>query len=102
MHLVQVFLPLCDNAGQRFPQEEFDQVRETLTESFGGVTAYSRAPAEGTWKDPEDSTDRDDIVVYEVMADQLDRRWWSEFRTRLEKQFRQEELVVRALPLERL
>ena len=102
MHLVQLLLPLYDNHGNRFPERDFADVRETLTERFGGVTAYHRAPAEGLWKEDDDSTLRDDIVIYEVMDDGLDRAWWSEFRERLRVTFRQEELVARALPFERL
>ena len=48
------------------------------------------------------TTMRDDIVVYEVMVNALDREWWSGYRAALEKRFVQRELVVRALAVERL
>jgi hypothetical protein len=102
MHLVQILLPIYDNEGNAIPKNAFHEVQRTLTETFGGVTAYSRAPAEGLWKESPGSTTRDDIVVYEVMFDALDRRWWSKFREELRTQFRQEELVVRALECEQL
>src|SRR5690606_21453973 len=51
MHLVQLFLPLYDAGGRRFPRALFDAVRAELTEHFGGVTAFSRAPATGLWED---------------------------------------------------
>lgn len=102
MHLVQILLPLDDNDGRRFPESEFADVRRTLMERFGGVTAYHRAPAEGLWKEADDTTARDDVVIYEVMADALDRPWWAAFREQLRERFRQEELVVRAVPFERL
>lgn len=38
----------------------------------------------------------DDIIIYEVMAEKLDVKWWGGYRTELEKRFRQNELVVRA------
>jgi hypothetical protein len=41
-------------------------------------------------------------VIFAVMADPLDRAWWRDYRERLERRFRQEELVVRALGAERL
>jgi hypothetical protein len=44
MHLVQLFLPLRDNAGASFPPALFAAVRTELTDAFGGVTAYQRAP----------------------------------------------------------
>ena len=38
----------------------------------------------------------DDLVIYEVMADDLDRGWWRSYRAELEQRFRQEQLIVRA------
>ena len=102
MHLVQLLLPLRDNAGRAFPASAFEPVRAELTERFGGLTAYSRAPAEGLWEGADDGRARDDIVVYEVMADALDRAWWRAFRAELERRFAQDEIVVRAHAIERL
>jgi hypothetical protein len=42
------------------------------------------------------------MVMCEVMVDELDRAWWSAYRTKLEHRFRQDELVVRASTLEKL
>ena len=70
-------------------------MREELTGKYGGLTAFSRAPAEGLWQ-AGDGTKRDDIVVFEVMADTLDRGWWQAYRRELERTFRQEAIVVRA------
>ena len=95
MHLVQILLPLYDNAGAPLPRELFSRVREELTGAFGGLTAFTRAPAEGLWKDGGETT-RDDIVVFEVMAERLDESWWRAYRGELEKRFRQDEIVVRA------
>jgi hypothetical protein len=36
------------------------------------------------------------------MADNLDRQWWNALKMRLEKEMCQSEIVVRALPIERL
>ena len=101
MYLVQLLLPLYDNDGHPFPATLYARLRAELTERFGGLTAYSRAPAEGVWEDGGER-ERDDIVVYEVMVEQLDRAWWSKLRTELERRFSQEELIVRAHPAERL
>ena len=102
MYLVQILLPLSDNDGVPFAPSEYEDVRTCLTERFGGVTAYVRAPAEGHWKEGEGSTARDEIAIYEVMVGSLDRPWWAEFRERLRERFRQEELVVRATAIELL
>jgi hypothetical protein len=96
MHLIQVLLPLYDNAGEPLSRDLFRAVAGELTDRFGGLTAYTRAPAEGQWKEGADTTTRDDIVVYEVMADRLDRAWWRDYRAGLEARFRQDVVVVRA------
>jgi hypothetical protein len=102
MHLIQLLLPLYDNQGNRFDRGAFDEEQAELTERFGGVTAYLRSPARGAWKEEDGEVARDEIVIFEVMADPLDRAWWRDRRERLERRFRQEELVVRALGAERL
>jgi len=101
MHLVQLLLPLYDNEKRPFGQEAFDRVRCELTECFGGVTAYRRSPAEGVWREGGEMS-RDEIIIFEVMAESLDRSWWAEYRSELEKRFRQEELVIRSTQMERL
>ena len=101
MHLVQILLPIDDRAGKALPSALFDEVRRELVDRFGGLTAYTRAPAKGLWNEGS-RVDRDDIVVYEVMVDSLDRVWWSQYRTALAQRFDQEELMVRALATEKL
>jgi hypothetical protein len=49
--LVQMILPLYNNNGRPFAPEMLKQVRTELSEKFGGLTAYTRTPAEGTWED---------------------------------------------------
>lgn len=102
LHLVQILLPLYDNDGKAFPRSHYAEVSEELTERFGGLTAYTRAPAQGIWSDDGEREERNDIVVYEVMSETLDRDWWRAYRRRLERRFAQEELVVRAQAVERL
>ena len=102
MHLVQLLLPVYDNAGRPFPASHYAAVRDELAGRFGGLTAYTRAPAEGLWSNDGEQPARDDIVVYEVMVEELDRAWWQKFRVDLENQFAQQELVVRVQPVERL
>ena len=96
MHLVQLLLPIYDNAGQPFPASHHKAVKDELALNFGGMTAYTRAPAEGLWNDEAGVQTRDDIIVYEVMTDAIDADWWRAFRERLELQFEQREVLVRA------
>jgi hypothetical protein len=105
MHLVQLLLPLYAQDGARLPQALFAAVRQEMVERFGGLTAYSRAPARGLWADDDGAGERvehDDIVVYEVMVDALDRSWWKAYREALTRRFAQKELVVRAQRIELL
>ncbi|HTL00983.1 MAG TPA: hypothetical protein VL243_02120 [Vicinamibacterales bacterium] len=97
-YLIQILLPLYDNHGHPFEARDYNQLRSELADRFGGVTAYTRAPARGVWKDDATGeTQRDDIVIFEVMTDTLDHAWWTSFRRHLEDRFRQDTLIVRAL-----
>ena len=102
MFLVQILLPLYDRAQKRFPRETFELVASELTERFGGMTAYANAPARGLWEGNEGGAERDDIVVHEVMTESLDRAWWARYREVLETRFAQDEVVIRALGMDRL
>jgi hypothetical protein len=102
MRLVEILLPLYGAAGARLPQARFDEVAAELTQRFGGLTAHIRAPAAGLWKEPGAGTQRDDIVIYEVMLQELDRDWWARYRKELERRFDQREIVIRAQEIERL
>jgi len=101
VHLVQLLLPVYDKAGAPLAQELYEAIRQELVARFGGLTAYTRAPARGLWADGA-RVDKDDIVVYEVMVDALDTGWWSQYRTLLEQRFAQQELMIRALETRRL
>ena len=100
--LVQVLLPLYDNEGRRFDEAAFATTRNELLECFGGVTAHQRAPARGLWRADDGEVAKDDVAVFEVMTRQLDRGWWERYRRELERRFRQDVIVVRALPHETL
>lgn len=102
MHLVELFLPLHDDADAPFPKQLYDTVRDELTDAFGGVTAFARTPATGLWEDAGGDVQRDEVVMFEVMAKHVDHAWWREYRTQLERRFRQEEVLVRATAVERL
>jgi hypothetical protein len=103
MHLVQLLLPLYDNEGKAFGKLMFDRVRNELTESFGGVTVYRRSPAEGLWKEEgSGEVSRDDVVIYEVLTPKLERAWWNDYGKGLARRFRQEEIMMRAILVERL
>jgi hypothetical protein len=94
MYLIQLLLPLHDNDKQAFPAQYFDTVRKTLTERFGGVTAFLRSPAVGLWKEGENEFTHDEVVMFEVISSELDNDWWAAYRTELQHKFSQDELLV--------
>lgn len=95
VQLIQILLPLYDHAGRRFAPAHYAAVKARLSNRFQGLTAYSRAAAEGLWRVGK-SIQRDDIVVYEVMAKSFEQRWWKQYRKHLEELFRQDAIVIRA------
>ena len=101
MHLIEILLPVADNAGTPIARETYESVHSVLTGKFGGLTAFTRAPAQGVVKYGAEKV-HDDIVVLEVMAQQLDRNWWREFRQKLERDFAQDEIMIRATEVARL
>ena len=102
MHLVQLLLPTHHKDGTPVPAAEFAAVRLEFTDRFGGVTAYSRAPATGLWKRAEDDVEQDQVIMVEVVVEVFDRDWWAEYRATLEHRFGQEKIHVRALAMEQI
>ena len=101
MHLVQLILPRYLNSGEAVDARLFREVRQTLLDRFGGVTAFTRAPAQGLWQDGA-RVEHDEVLLYEVMVEHLERAWWAAYRKELEGKFQQQELVIRAHRIERL
>jgi uncharacterized membrane protein len=98
-HVVQLLLPLTID-GRGVEPQAYEAIKNELTARFGGLTAYTRSPAEGRWRGAR--TEFDDVVVFEVMTPDLDRAWWARYREFLERQFRQQAILVRAAPAQLL
>lgn len=96
MQQIQILLPLYDNHGKSFLPELYSRVKSELIERFGGITAYTRSPAKGLWKENEDKVVRDDIVIYEIMSKELDLEFWKTYKENLKIWFSQDEIVIRA------
>jgi hypothetical protein len=92
MFLVEILLPA---------EHDSQSIRASLTEKFGGLTAFSRSPAEGRWK-KKDEVEKDEIIVLEIMADDIDTEGWKDFRLRLEKFSGEERIVIRYHEIRRL
>lgn len=95
MKLIQLFLPVYDQNGHSFPKAYFDDVRNELTGRFGGVTAFLRSPAVGVWENPEGDVSHDDVYLFEVLTESLERDWWQAYRRCLEQRFCQDQVLVR-------
>lgn len=103
MYLVEIFLPLYDNDGGPIDKASFAITRDEFSSKFGGVTVHSRAPVKGVWKEAEDhKICHDDLIIFEVMSDDLNRNWWHGHKRTLETRFRQEAVLIRAQVVERL
>lgn len=97
MNVVEVFVPLLTGAGAPVSRERIHALISDLADRFGGATAFARQPAEGLWK-RDGETERDWIVIVEVVVDQLDIEWWADYRRDLEAEFSQEVVLIRATP----
>lgn len=100
--LFQIFLPLYNRDGEPIAVENYKELRTELTEHFGGLTTYSRSPATGVWKDPNDDLAIDKIIVYEVVAESREVKYWQNLKVVLEKKFDQEEIMIRSQNIELL
>lgn len=92
--LIQLFLPLYDADGKVFPDEFYTSLNEQLTETFGGLTVYTRSPATGLWKGDDGKKVKDEILVYEVLTVQVDEGYWKEIKAGLQKKFLQKEILI--------
>lgn len=99
MYLIQILLPTHDNEGEKFEHRNFEEVRSGLADHFGGVTTYMRSPATGLWE-REGQKVRDDLVIFEVMVERLEREYWRLYRLELQEMFRQDVIVMRAQRIE--
>jgi hypothetical protein len=95
--LVQILLPLTDNERRPFADAVWDRLKARLVDAFGGVTAYQHTPAQGVWAPTQQARTREEVFVVEVMTAEFDVGWWTELQGDLERELRQEAIVVRAL-----
>ena len=94
--LIQMLLPTRSPEGSAFPDDLLRRTREELVERFGGITAYTRAPATGVWTSPEGDVEVDSVVMIEVVSEDFEKVWWHSHAETLKKRFRQESIHIRA------
>jgi hypothetical protein len=98
MHLIQILLPRTPASRDPATGDEFARTRAELTAAFDGVTAYLRAPAQGTWIAPDGETEHDEVIMVEVLTHTFDRPWWKAYAATLAARFRQQSIHIRVLP----
>ena len=62
------------------------------------MTCFSQSPAEGIWDESGD-VQKDLIVIYEIMANTIDKDWWAKLKKDLEADMEQEEIIIRWLEI---
>jgi hypothetical protein len=102
MQLIQILLPTYDNEGVPLLHSTYELIRTELVSKFGGLTAFTRSPAEGLWTSDQQAAHRDDVILIEVMITTLDADWWRDYRLTLEKRLRQQSVVIRSLSIQLL
>ncbi|WP_407429657.1 hypothetical protein [Arcticibacter sp.] len=96
MHLIELFLPLYDSGGHPFPEKIFSDLKDELTNAFGGLTIHSKAPATGLWKPENDKPVKDTIIIYEIMTEHLDEEYWQKRKKQLQDDLQQDEIMIRS------
>jgi hypothetical protein len=102
MVLIQMLLPTTSPDTDARGLNALNDTARELREAFGGVTAYTRAPAKGFWTSPAGRTEQDEVVMIEVVTERFDSAWWRQYSITLAGRFGQEAIHVRALPIQML
>lgn len=92
--LVQLFLPQSDHSGQPFPASFFSRLNHELQDKFGEFTVCHRSPAEGIWTPHAGNTVSESLIVYEVLIHAADSGYWRTLKSKLAKQFAQQEILI--------
>jgi hypothetical protein len=89
-----LFVPLCYNDGSPIEGRKLQRIQATLLEHFDGLT-YFPQPNEGYWK-YGGVVYRDEIVVYRILTEKTRtaRRFLMEFKARLKRELRQEDILI--------
>ena len=100
-YIVELLLPRQTGSGEPVAVHWLEQLLAELTDKFGGVTSFLRAPGKGLWQ-TGGKVEQDNIAVIEVMTAKIDPVYWAKLRERLERELAQDEIVIRAHETRRL
>jgi hypothetical protein len=102
MNLIQIFLPIYNEQGEKFPSELYKDLIKKFSKIFGGATLYKRAPADGFWEEDTETIVKDELAIFEVMVKGVDEQYWSDQKQQLELAFKQKEILIRSIPIKLL
>lgn len=94
MKLYEIYVPLKYNDGSPVEPERIDNLGARLLETFGGYT-FNPQPHRGAWR-MGDVTFHDEIVIFRVLTGKarLAARYFKQLRKDLEKELRQEKILI--------
>jgi inorganic pyrophosphatase len=93
--LYEIFIPAEKDGETRHLSSHYTWLRQELVGRFGGLTIYQRSPAKGIWEPDNEARHTDDMIIYEVMADNDAPGYWRWLKAELEHRFNQQEILVR-------
>ncbi len=94
MREFEIYVPLHYNDGTAIEPGKLDRLRQRLFDFFGGLTDTRQHNA-GVWK-VGNVVFRDEIVIYRVLAVKQHpaRRFLMDLKVELEKDLKQEEILI--------
>ena len=94
MREFEIYVPLQYNDGCPIEVEKLDRLRQQLFDYFGGLTD-TRQRNSGSWK-VGNVVFQDEIVIYRVLAVKQHpaRRFLMDLKAELERELRQEEILI--------
>ncbi|RDC55742.1 inorganic diphosphatase [Pedobacter chinensis] len=93
--LIQLFLPFPKSSAA---EKKLSQLETVLTKKFGGISIFNQTPVSGKWR-KNGKTEQDELIVFEVMAATFELNYWKTLKTKLEKDFHQQEILLRSLAI---
>jgi inorganic pyrophosphatase len=100
--LIHFPLPLYKQDGKKFPSNYYTTLHQKLVKKFGGLTVYSRSPAEGFWQADDKKVIKEDMLVHEVMASEVDELFWQKLKSSLMKKFEQQDVIITCSRISRI
>jgi len=97
--LIQLFLPTTTENGKAFPGTYFHAVKQKLGKKFDSLSVYLKSPLIGSLKNDEPILAKDTLLVYEVISDIVETDYWSQYQQFLQKQFKQDYILIRCLDM---